>query len=287
MNSPSIPCIPFLDFGGSGTPIHFSHANGYPPACYQPLISLLSKNFHVISMLQRPLWKNSDPSEINDWHPFTNDLFNFLDQQSLHLPIAIGHSMGGILSLRAAILEPDRFKALVLIDPVLFSPLHIIGRRLIWSMDLIYRFHPLIKATRYRRRKFADLESIYKGFRRKTIFRYMDDDSLWAYIKGITAPDPVEGGYKLFFSPEWEMRIYATGIWNDLDLWKNISKIKIPLLVIRGEETDTFLAPAANLLKKRLPACKIVTIENTTHLVPLETPGKVNKIIVDFLQERL
>jgi len=287
MNSASISSIPYIDFGGSGTLIHFAHANGYPPACYQPLFNLLSKNFHVISMVQRPLWKNSDPNEIEDWHPFTKDLLNFLDKQSIQSPIAIGHSMGGISSLRAAILEPDRFKALVLIDPVLFSPLQIIGRKLIWSKDLIYRFHPLIKAARYRRRKFTDLESIFKGFRRKPVFRYMNDESLWAYIKGITVPDPEEGGYKLFFSPEWEMRIYATGIWNDLDLWRNISKIKIPLLVIRGEETDTFLVSVANLLKKRLPSCKIISIEKTTHLVPLESPGKVNKIIVDFLQERL
>jgi pimeloyl-ACP methyl ester carboxylesterase len=281
-----VASIPFIDFGGSGTPIHFAHANGYPPLCYQPLFSLLSKNFHVISMLQRPLWQNSDPNAIKDWLPFTTDLFEFLNQRSLHSTIAIGHSIGGILSLRAAILEPDRFKALVLIDPVFFSPNFIIARRLLWSMDLIYRFHPLIKATRFRRRRFIDLESTFKGFRRKSVFRYMDDVSLWAYIKGITVPDP-EGGYKLFFSPEWEMRIYATGIFKDLDLWRNISKINIPVLVIRGEETDTFLAPAANLLKKRLPTSKIVTIDKTTHLVPLEKPGIVNKIIVDFLQERL
>jgi len=286
MNISNVFSIPFIDFGGSGTSIHFAHANGYPPACYQPLISLLSKNYHVISMLQRPLWQNSNPDEIKDWHPLTADLIDFLDQQHLTSSIAIGHSMGGIASLRAAILEPNRFKALVLIDPVLVSPFHIIVRRLIWSMELVYRFHPLIKAAHYRRRMFADLESIFYGYRRKPVFRYMDDDSLWAYVKGITVPDP-ESGYKLFYSPEWEMRIYATGIWKDLDLWRNISKIKIPVLVIQGEETDTFFAPAAKLLKKRLPSSKIVTIDKTTHLVPLEKPGTVNNIIVDFLQERL
>ena len=286
MNFSCVSPIPYIDFGGSGTTIHFAHANGYPPACYQPLFSLLSLHFHVISMLQRPLWQKSNPDEIKDWQPLAADLLSFLDQQNLHSSIAIGHSLGGIVSLYAAILEPDRFKALILIDPVLFSPLYIIARRLIWSMDLVYRMHPLIKSTRYRKRKFSDLESVFRGFRRKHVFRFMDDDSLWAYVKGITVPDP-EGGYKLFYSPDWEMRIYATGIWNDLDLWRNLSKIKIPVLVIKGEATDTFLAPAANLLKKRLPTSKIVSVEKSTHLVPLERPDKVNRIIVDFLQEKL
>jgi pimeloyl-ACP methyl ester carboxylesterase len=286
MNYKRNSSIPFIDFGGTGMPIHFAHANGYPPACYRPLFSLLAKNYHVISMLQRPLWQNSNPNEIKDWHPFSADLINFLDQQSLDSPIAIGHSLGGIASLRAAILEPGRFKALILIDPVLFSPKYIFARRLIWSMELLYRLHPLIKAARYRRRRFSDIESIFTGFRHKPVFRYMDDESLKAYIKGITVPNH-DDGYKLSYSPEWEMRIYATGIWNDLDLWRNISKIKIPVLVIRGKETDTFLAPAANLLKNRLPSSELITIEEATHLVPLEKPNKVNNIIVNFLQEKL
>ena len=286
MTPSSKSSIPFIDFGGSGEIIHFAHANGYPPACYQPLFSLLTKNYHVLSMLQRPLWGNSNPKEIKDWLPFSTDLLEFLDQQNLHSSIAIGHSLGGIASLRAAIIDPDRFKALVLIDPVFLSPVYIFARRLIPSMDLVYRLHPLIKAAQYRRQKFSDMESIFSGFRRKPVFRYMDDDSLKAYINGITVPDK-EDGYKLFFSPEWEMRIYATGIWNDLDLWENISKIIIPVLVIRGKETDTFLTPAANLLKKRLPSAKIVTIDKTTHLVPLENPSRVNFEIINFLQEML
>lgn len=286
MNLTNPSLIPFIDFGGSGPIIHFAHANGYPPACYEPLFSLLVKNFRVISMLQRPLWENSNPNEIKDWHPFSTDLLNFLDQQSFCKVIAIGHSLGGIVSLRAAIFEPERFQALILIDPVLFSPLSIIARKIIWPMDLVYRFHPSIKASRYRRRKFNDIESIFSGFRRKQIFRYMDDDNLMAYIKGIVSQDQ-DGGYKLIFSPEWEMRIYATAIWNDLDLWRNISKIKIPVLVIRGEESDTFLPPAANYFNKRLPSSKLVTIKKATHLVPLEKLDSLNQIIIDFLQEKL
>jgi pimeloyl-ACP methyl ester carboxylesterase len=278
--------LPFIDFGGSGQTIHFAHANGYPPSCYLPLIKLLQNNFHVISMLQRPLWPDSNPNELDDWRPLTFDLIEFLDQHSFNQPIVIGHSMGGIASLRAAILEPDRFKALVLIDPVLFSPFHIIARKMIWSMDTVYRHHPLIKATKYRRRKFADLNSIFTSFRQKSIFRYLNDESLWAYVKGITVPDP-DKGYSLAYSPEWEMRIYATGIWNDLDIWRDISRITIPVLVIRGKETNTFLPHAANQLLKRLPATKLVTIEKATHLVPLEHPEKVNRTIVNFLQETL
>jgi len=280
------PPIPFIDFGGSGQMIHFSHANGYPPTCYDPLLTFLNKNYHVVSMLQRPLWPDSNPEEIIDWHPLSKDLLSFLDQQSINSTIAIGHSLGGINSLRAAILEPYRFNALILIDPVLFIPRVILARRLIWSLDLVYRFHPFIKATRYRRREFLNRESVVEGFRTKPVFRYMDETSLQAYVKGITTPKP-EGGFKLTFSPEWEMRIYATGIWHDMDLWRNMHVLKIPVLIIRGSESNTFLRASAKLFKNRLPSARVITIENSTHLVPLERPEAVYKTIDQFLQENL
>ena len=278
--------IPYLDSGGNGQTIHFSHANGYPPLCYRPLLTLLSKNYKVISMLQRPLWVGSEPTEIKDWLPLANDLLAFLDERNIKSVIAIGHSMGAINSLRAAILHPELFSGLVLIDPVLFVPKFITIRRLIWSDKIIYRRHPLIQAAKFRRREFTDIESTIQGYRNKNVFRYMDDPSLRAYVEGITEPQP-GGGYRLTFSPEWEMKIYATGIWKDMDIWRNIHKVSIPVLFIRGEESDTFLANSANLLKKRLPSARVIVIENSTHLVPLERPNEVNKIIQLFLQENL
>jgi pimeloyl-ACP methyl ester carboxylesterase len=278
--------IPYIDLNGSGQIIHFSHANGYPPECYKPLLSKLSKHYHVLSMLQRPLWPGSDPNEIKDWLPLAQDLLSFLEQRFITSSIAIGHSLGGVNSLRAVILAPERFKALILIDPVLFTPRVILARRLIWSLNLVYRFHPYIKATSYRRREFSDLKSVFEGFRKKSVFRYMDDASLQAYVEGITTPKP-GGGYKLAFSPEWEMRIYATGIWRDMDIWRNLSKINIPILVIRGSESDTFLPASAKLFLRRQPEAGVITIENSTHLVPLEYPDLVCNAIIQFLQEKL
>lgn len=286
MISSAKPTIPFIDLNGSGETIHFFHANGYPPACYQPLLSMLNQHYHVISMLQRPLWPGSDPNEIKDWSPLARDLLTFLDQRSIKSTIAIGHSLGGINSLRSAIHAPERFKALILIDPVLFTPKIILARRLVIFLNLVEKFHPYIKAASFRRREFSDLRSVFGGFRKKPVFKYMDDASLQAYIEGITT-SRTGGGYQLAFSPEWEMRIYATGIWHDMDLWRNLSKLKIPVLVIRGLESDTFLPASAKMLIKRLPEARLIEIEKSTHLVPLEYPELVSNTIIQFLQEKL
>src|SRR5574342_737652 len=124
--------IPVVDFGGAGEELVFLHANGYPPACYRLLLSHLAKHYHVTAMVQRPLWPESRPEDIDGWLPLTDDFLLFLDEHRFRFDdgsrpsaqrsplVCAGHSMGGTALLRAALREPERFKAIALLDPVLF-----------------------------------------------------------------------------------------------------------------------------------------------------------------------
>jgi pimeloyl-ACP methyl ester carboxylesterase len=278
--------IPFTDFGGDGPELHFLHANGYPPACYLPLIERLNRQYHVSAMHLRPLWPDAQPNEIGAWHPMSDDLLLFFKEQNFEKVIAVGHSIGAIVTLRAAIRQPERFSAIVLIDPVLFSPQFIVAYNLFKATGLAYRLHPWILGALKRRRAFDDPETLYRGYRRRSNFRYIGDENLRIYVNGISKPR-AGGGYELAYSPEWEARIYYTGLWRDLDLWFGLPKLKVPTLVIRGAETDTFLAPAARLVEKVNPAIFMETIPQSTHLVALERPEQVHQIIEWFLQIKL
>jgi pimeloyl-ACP methyl ester carboxylesterase len=277
--------IPYFTLGGSGLPLHFLHANGYPPECYLPLIIRLSEHYHVFSMRQRPLWPKSRPEDISDWNPLSDDFLHFLDEQKTGVSIIIGHSVGGIVALRAALRRPECFRALVLIDPVLF-PSHVIRAwQLIRSLGLAYQVHPLVRASRNRRQQFDDLDRLFKGYRRKPVFRFMGDLELRTYIEGIACPG--ENGYQLCYSAEWEKRIYVTSVWNDMDIWRGLPGLNIPLLMIRGAETDTFWASTAGEVQRKVPTARVVTIPQATHLVPLERPDEVYLALQEFLQEYL
>jgi pimeloyl-ACP methyl ester carboxylesterase len=277
--------IPYFTLGESGLPLHFLHANGYPPECYRPLITRLAEHYQVLSMRQRPLWPDSRPEEITDWNPLTDDFLRFLDERQTGASISIGHSVGGIVALRAALRQPERFRALVLIDPVLFPPFVIRTWHVIHVLGLGYPLHPLVLAARNRRRQFDNLDRLFKGYRRKPVFRYMDDTALCAYIEGIACPG--EHGYKLCYSADWEMRIYVTSVWHDMDLWRDLPGLNIPLLIIRGAETDTFWASTGRRVLRKVPTAQLVTVPQATHLVPLERPDEVYKAIQEFLQEKL
>ena len=137
-----------------------------------------------------------------------------------------------------------------------------------------------------RRRRFDDLETLFNSYRRKGIFRYFSDDSLRAYVNGIVKP-AAAGGFELAYSPEWEARIYHTGVWRDMDLWRGLPSLKVPTLIIRGAETDTFLPAAAQRVMRIRPATTLVSLESATHLVALEKPQETYRTIRDFLKENL
>src|SRR5215216_4821870 len=140
-----------FDLGGPVTPLHFLHANGYPPACYKSFLELLQTQHHVFGMLLRPLWKDADPNDIDDWKPFSEDLLQFLALTPSPV-IAVGHSIGAIVTLRAALRDPRRFRALILLDPVLFVPSRLIAWKFFYTLGLGDRVHPLIRGAKKRRR---------------------------------------------------------------------------------------------------------------------------------------
>ncbi len=274
--------IPALDFGGRGVPLHFLHANGYPPACYLPLIERLRSDDYVFGMLLRPLWPEADPLAIRDWMPFSEDLRRYLHHRGLGPVIGIGHSIGAVVTLRAALQEPDLFRALILIDPVLLPPGRILQLRILRALGLSNRLDLRIQTTLRRRRYFDDLDQLFAGYRRREVFRYFSDELLRALIQGITRPRDT-GGYELVYSPEWEARVYQTAIWNDRDIWDSLPQLRVPTLLIRGSHTDTFWAHTARLVEKRNPAVRTITIPESSHLVALERPDDVANAARDFL----
>jgi len=273
--------IPYFDLGGTTPPLHFLHANGYPPNCYKPLFERLQTQYHVFGMYLRPLWEGSKPDELKTWHPLSDDLLQFLGSKTTEPVIAVGHSIGAIVTLRAALRDPKKFRALVLIDPVLVVPRFMRMWQIVRWMGLADRLHPLIHGAKKRRRTFDDLETVFRGYRSRPVFRYMSDENLRIYIEGITRK--TDDGYELVYSPDWEAQIYRTGM-QDFDIWRELPDLTVPTLFIRGAETDTFFEPAARLVKRKQPKARVEALEKSTHILPLERPQELFDIMQDFLK---
>lgn len=266
------------DFGGNGPVIHLAHANGFPPGTYRPLVDTLIHNYRVISLPSRPLWPGSQPVNVPDWHPLADDLIQGLESLGLHHIIGVGHSLGGVLTLWAAVSRPDLFRAVVLIDPVILSP----ARLWVWRLLCFLRLHrrrPLIRGTLRRRRIWPSRQACYQNYRTKPLFAAWPDASLWAYVEAATR-ERDDGQVELVYPPEWEAHIFAT---IPTDVWQAVPRLRIPALVIRGEHSHTFRAESQVRMERLLPQARFMIIPSAGHLVPMECPMETAAAIRDFL----
>ena len=94
-----------------------------------------------------------------------------------------------------------------------------------------------------------------------------------------------DGSMLLCYPPEWEARIYVTSMRADLELWRDLPTLRPPVLLIRGAETDTLWESTARRFQSLLPQAQVVTLPNTTHLLPLETPEVIAGQIVEFFAQ--
>ncbi len=279
-----MPAIPSHDFGGNGPDLHFHHANGYPPQAYRPLIDLLCQDYHVRAIRMRALWPDSRVDGIKDWRIFADDLDHYLDEQRLDHLVGVGHSIGATTTLRLAIRQPDRFSALVLIDPVIFPLPTMAAWRVVTGLGLAYRLHPLVKGALKRRRTFESRQAMFDNYRQKFVFSRLSDEALAAYVDGLACKQP-DGRMELCYPPEWEARIYVTGMQADFEIWRGLPDLKPPVLLIRGAETDTLWEKTARQFQRKQPSTRLVTLPGTTHLIPLEAPARVAEIIKEFLEK--
>jgi pimeloyl-ACP methyl ester carboxylesterase len=271
--------IPFVDFGGSGEIIHFAHANGFPPETYRQFIGNLTPDYRVTGMKFRPLWPNSDPHAFRHWETAADDLIQFLDQQGLSNIIGIGHSFGGIATLLASIKRPNLFKQLVLIEPVVLPGWVYVMTKLL-PRFLLVKANPVVKKTLVRTEQWDNRKQAFRQFRSKQVFSKIKDNALWDYVNAATHENPDES-VSLTFSKDWEAQIYMTFS----SQWKNLDNVTVPYLAIRGESSDTISKAVWAKWKSRNRIGEFFEVENTGHLIPLEKPVLLTKIIKEYLSK--
>jgi pimeloyl-ACP methyl ester carboxylesterase len=266
------------DFGGHGPLVHLAHANGFPPGAYRPLIGNLRAHHQVVALTTRPLRPGSRPENAPSWHPLADDLVRGLDALGVRRIFGVGHSIGGVLTMWAAVRRPDLFRALVLIDPVILPPATLWLLRLMRAVGLEER-QPLVRGALHRRRTWPDRQACFQHYRAKDFFSRWSDESLWAYVKAGTRPT-ANGRIELTYPPEWEAHIFAT---SPVDVWQAVPELEVPTLVIRGQETNTFRAASHRRFARLVPHACFTVVPEAGHLVPMERPEETAVAIRRFL----
>jgi pimeloyl-ACP methyl ester carboxylesterase len=278
-----------LTLSSQGQPLIFSHANGYPPLAYRSYLNSFRDSYQIKAVYLRPFWPGSDPDSLRSWRIFRDDYLEALPgllsnaANGSNQVIGMGHSLGAVTTLLAAIQAPENFRALVLIEPTIFPFWQRLTMRLLGPIRVFRILHPLIRRTLRRKTSFPDRESMFQNYRKKNIFQKIPDQVLWDYVDGLSQKNPA-GTLTIKYPPPWEARIYETGGSVDRFVLRNAGRVSCPVLVLRGEESDTLAPGIAARLVERLPDGKLTTVPAQGHLLPLEAPERTANMVQEFLE---
>lgn len=269
------------ELGGKGPILHLAHANGFPPGTYRGLAIHLARHFRVYALAMRPLWPGCDPESTPTWRPLCRDMIRAFDALGWRGIVGIGHSLGGVVTLWAAIERPDLFRAIVLIEPVILPARWLVALRLQRVLGLAGR-QPLVQRAQRRRRNWPSRDACYEYMRGRVLFRNWPPDAVEAYVDAGTR-ELADGTVELAYPAEWEAHIFATV---PTDIWRDVPRLRVPALVVRGERSTTFLAASQRRMARLLPASEHAVISGAGHLVPMERPELLCRTMSRYFRDQ-
>jgi pimeloyl-ACP methyl ester carboxylesterase len=211
------------------TPIHFSHANGFPAPCYRKLFDGLGSDLrigHLDRIGHDPRFPVTD-----GWGNLVDELIHAVERRWLEPVLGIGHSLGGFLTAMAAARRPDLFRAIILLDAPILGRFQGSAMQFAKRIGLIDRMTPAA-STRSRRREWPSREDALAHFRRRRVFAKFDAACLEDYVRfGLV--DHARG-VQLWFDPDIETRIYRT---IPHDVAGSIKTLRVPAGFIGGRDS--------------------------------------------------
>jgi lipase len=267
--------LPYLHYGGGTSQIIFVHATGFMPWLWHPVI----KEFVPQNSAWAPFicdYRECNPQAGGlSWETISRDLSVFCRLLKIEYPLLVGHSMGATVSTIAVANYGIKARGMVLIEPI-FLP------EIFYSMEVDIKKHPLASKSIKRTNHWSNENEAWSYLKSKSLFTSWDEQVLQLYLKyGMQKQE--EGNLKLTCSPQNEAAMFMGG-W-DVNPWPLLEKITCPVLVVEGENTENKGLVDVQRVVSFLRQGQYKSVEKAGHLIPMQKPKDVVRIIKDFIME--
>jgi pimeloyl-ACP methyl ester carboxylesterase len=246
------------DDKGSGRPIVFVHGHPFNNTMWQYQVSHFSKEYRLII----PDLRGYGRTEITPGRVMLDemalDILHLLDALEIEQAIFCGLSMGGQIVLDFYRLFPQKVKALIIVDSDARGETP--------------------ETYRQRMQKAATILDI--GMKQHT------DDTIHQYISAASMKNkPVYTHlYEMMASTAAEGAAAAhKGRGERRDHLPFLSRIRVPALIVVGEDDFFTPEPIARLMSDAIPDAQLAVIAGAGHLPNMEEPETFNKILSSFL----
>jgi 3-oxoadipate enol-lactonase len=253
----------YYEVTGEGAPVVLIHGWSLNLEMWEPQVSTLSRRFRVIRYDRRGFGKSSG-SEDATWD--AADLEALLDHLGENKVHVLGHSQAGRVALQFALRNPGRVSSLILHGATPPS-----GFGLPWSgadrnpFDVWARIAREEGLDAFRRAWLAHPLMEVPAVRPEVRVRLAE--MLESYPGGRILNPPVPSG------PVRPVTL------------EDLSRIRVPTLVLIGETEVPYLEIVAHALTYYLPNARLRGVPGGGHLVNLIHPEAYNAVVLDFLAE--
>jgi 3-oxoadipate enol-lactonase len=248
--------ISFDDSGGHGPPLILAHGFLMDREMFAPQVRALAPEFRVITWDERGFGETEFDGQPFTYWDSAADCLALLDHLRIERAVLGGMSQGGFLSLRAALLAPERAEALVLIDT----------QAGVEDPDRL-------PAYRQMQQNWLEVGPV---------------DELAQTIADLIIGDPVLNETwiaKWRGLPRESMRAPADCLFDRDDISDRLGEITCPAIVFHGTADQSIEMARAEELCRGLSGCEgVVCIEGAPHASNLTHPRELNGPLLDFLR---
>ncbi len=247
--------IYFEDSGGTGPAVIFSHGFLMDHEMFEPQVEAVCDEFRCITWDARGFGQTPASAPFSYWDS-AEDCLALLSHLDIERAVMAGMSQGGFVSMRAALLAPERVKGLVLIDTQA-------GTEAEEARPLFYAMHD---------------QWVSEG----------PGDELAAGVAAmIMSPgyDSAPWIAKWKAAPKEHMTLPFNCLMDREDLTDRLAEIGAPAIIFHGEADAAIPMELAEVLRAGLATCvELVGIPGAGHAANLSHPDAVNGPLRAFLR---
>jgi pimeloyl-ACP methyl ester carboxylesterase len=267
---------------GKGDPVIFIHGGPGDYRGWTSQVGVFSREYRAISYSRRCSYPNNYTGDYTDDTVVNNaddlaDLIRKLELAPAHL---VGHSFGGFIAILCALRHPDLVRSLVLAEPAVM-PI-IINNTSPISLLALFLKSPSTATAMIR----LASKSFIPG--QKALRRGDFQQAVKIFVNGVLGKE--DGFEQLPVSIREMMIENAKSLIGETDASKlprfsreDARKISAPTLLVKGERSPKFLHIVVDVLAQELRNNEVVTIEGSSHGLPLEKPDEFNAAVLRFL----
>lgn len=228
-------------------PILFVHGAGGSKETWRAQLRKFDKKIFSIA-LDLPAHGESGGKSCDSIDDYVKFLADFMDSLKIEKAIICGHSMGGAIAQKFALTYPERTKAIVLVAT---------GAKL----KVLPTIFELLK---------TDFEKYLEMFRQ------------WAF--GPNAKKrTIDNTIKLMRACPVESIINDFIACDRFNLLNEVQNIKVPTQVIGARFDNLTPVKYSEYLAQNISGARLELIEESGHMIPLEQPILLSKIVADFI----